>query len=152
MIEAVDLTKTYGPKTAVDHISFTVEPDSGCHPLQTTLTNTTDPIYLGGSCVWDLGDGANTLSCDSVAHLYELPGWYTVGLTITTPQGCTDQLLVPGAVTVDPAPLATFIFSPNPGTEQNASIYFASDDPEAIQWEWTFNGTDTATSNASVTP
>ena len=26
MIEAVDLTKTYGPKTAVDHISFTVEP------------------------------------------------------------------------------------------------------------------------------
>ncbi|MBK7943160.1 MAG: gliding motility-associated C-terminal domain-containing protein [Flavobacteriales bacterium] len=126
-------------------ISFTVEPDSGCHPLQTTLTNTTDPIYLGGSCVWDLGDGANTLSCDSVEHLYELPGWYTVGLTITTPQGCTDQLLVPGAVTVDPAPLATFIFSPNPGTEQNASIYFASDDPEAVIWSWTFNGTDTAT-------
>lgn len=26
MIEAVDLTKTYGDKTAVDHISFTVEP------------------------------------------------------------------------------------------------------------------------------
>ena len=26
MIEAINLTKTYGRKTAVDHISFTVEP------------------------------------------------------------------------------------------------------------------------------
>lgn len=126
-------------------VTFTVDPDSGCVPVLAGLYNTTDSAYLGGTCVWDLGDGSTMLGCDSVAHLYSTPGSYTVGLTVTTPKGCTDQLQVPGAVIAKPAPLATFTFSPNPGTEHNASIYFASDDPEAVEWLWTFNGTDTAT-------
>ncbi len=126
-------------------VTFTVEPDSGCVPVQSTLYNTTDPVYLGGDCVWSFGDGGSAMACDSVAHLYTVPGAYTVGLTITTPEGCTDQTQLPGAVIVNPAPEATFTFSPNPGTSLNASIYFASDDPQAAEWLWTFDGTDTAT-------
>ena len=130
-------------------VTFHADPDSGCHPLQTTFYNTTDPVYLGGNCVWTLGDGATSTGCDSLSHLYELPGWYTVQLTVTTPQGCVDQLTVPGAVVVDPAPIATYSYAPNPGTELNANLYFASDDPEATQFLWTFEGTDSATTRTT---
>ncbi|MCB0794299.1 MAG: gliding motility-associated C-terminal domain-containing protein [Flavobacteriales bacterium] len=124
-------------------VAFMADPDSGCHPLEVTLTNLTDPIFLGNDCVWDLGDGTVTNDCAFVDHLYEDPGWFTVTLTVTTPFGCVDHLTVPGAVLVDPAPQATFSFAPDPGTEGNSNIFFAGDDPEAVQFNWDFAGLST---------
>ncbi|MCB0791282.1 MAG: gliding motility-associated C-terminal domain-containing protein [Flavobacteriales bacterium] len=125
-------------------VTFFAEPDSGCDPLEVKLMNTTDSVSVGNSCVWDLGDGAVINACDSVAHTYQAPGWYTVTLTVTSPEGCIDHLTTPGVVVVDPAPQATFTFSPNPGTEGNANIFFAADDPEAVAFHWDFAGLDSA--------
>ncbi|MCB9171103.1 MAG: gliding motility-associated C-terminal domain-containing protein [Flavobacteriales bacterium] len=125
-------------------VTFFAEPDSGCNPLEVKLTNTTDSISVGNNCVWDLGDGSVVDACDTLVHTYQDPGWYTVTLTVTSPEGCTDHTTVPGLVVVDPAPQATFTFSPNPGTENNANIFFAADDPEAIAFHWDFAGLDSA--------
>jgi len=126
-------------------VLFTVEPDSGCNPLDVRFYNLTDPFYLGGSCVWNLGDGTSGLDdCDSLDHTYVNAGWYNVNLTVTTPEGCVDNLTKPGAVLVEQAPLATFTYSPNPGTEFNSNLYFAASDPNASVFQWVFAGQDSA--------
>ncbi len=121
-------------------ISFTADPDSGCNPLEVTFTNTTDPIYVGNSCIWNPGDGTDTVgACGSFTHTYAEAGWYHVKLQVTTPQGCTDQLITPGAVLVDPVPEATFVFTPDPGTAANSTVVFSATDPHAVDLQWSFH-------------
>lgn len=127
-------------------ITFTAEPDSGCHPLLVRFTNTTDPVYVGNSCIWDPGDGTGPVQqCGSFQHLYELPGWYHVKLKVTTPEGCTDQLIRPGAVLVDPAPQATFTWTPDPGTAGNSTVVFTATDPHVVDFLWIFPLQEVAT-------
>lgn len=119
-------------------ITFTADPDSGCAPLEVTFTNTTDPIYVGGACHWDVGDGSDPLdTCTSFTHVYTDPGWYHVKLRVTTPEGCTDQLIAPGAVLVDPKPIGSFVYTPNPITAGNNNVVFSGTDPHAVEFFWT---------------
>lgn len=119
-------------------ITFTADVDSGCAPLDVTFTNTTDPIYVGGSCVWDFGDGSDPVdACGSIAHTYTDSGWYHLKLRVTTPEGCTDQLIAPGAVLVDPPPVASFVYTPNPITAGNNRVVFTATDKHAVQFLWT---------------
>ncbi len=136
LIDTAQVVVTINP---LPEVGFTLEPLSGCDPLQVFFTNTTPVEYLG-VCQWAFGDGSALESCDDVSHWYENPGSYAVGLTVTTPEGCTDDLFVPGSVLVEPAPQATFFYSPDPGTEGNSTIYFTADDPHAILFEWTASG------------
>lgn len=124
-------------------ISFTADPDSGCNPLEVNFINTTDSIYVGNSCVWNFGDGSDPVdNCGAVTHHYTEAGWYHLKLRITTPQGCTDQLIAPGAVLVDPAPKAHFVFTPDPATAANNTLVFTATDPHAVNLQWSFpNGT-----------
>jgi gliding motility-associated-like protein len=84
--------------------SLVATPTSGCAPLEVDLTNTTTtPI---GTSSWDLGDGTVASSTD-VLHTYTEPGIYDVGLTITTPEGCTIDTLFVGLIEVFAVPLAS---------------------------------------------
>ncbi len=126
-------------------ISFTADPDSGCNPLTVHLTNTTDPLYVGNSCMWDLGDGTTGVNeCGTLEHIYQDAGWYNVNLTVTTPQGCTDHLIIPGAVLVEQAPTAAFSWTPDPGTEENSNILFSAEDPHATEFHWDLMGIDSS--------
>lgn len=139
-----DSSQVHVTVNPLPNISFTVEPDSGCHPLNVVLTNTTDPAEIAGDCIWNLGDGTEPIvECGFVEHLYEEPGWYHVRLRITNPLGCTDELLVQGAVLVQPAPQATFTWTPNPGTPENSTVVFTALDPYATVFHWNFEGGDT---------
>jgi len=122
-------------------VAFLVEPDSGCHPLPVTFTNTTPLADVGGPCQWVFGDGFSEENCGVVQHVYADPGSYAVQLTVTSPQGCTDFLYRPAVVLVEPAPQATFFFSPDPGTVGNSTIFFTAEDPHAVHFEWTVDGT-----------
>lgn len=121
-------------------ITFTADPDSGCAPLQVTFTNTTDPMYVGGNCSWDFGDGSGTVqACGTTSHTYLDAGWYHLKLQITTPQGCTDQLIAPGTVLVEPVPTAHFTWTPNPASPGNNTVVFTSTDPHATEHLWYFH-------------
>lgn len=126
-------------------VSFFADPDSGCDPLTVKFTNTTDPIYLSGDCQWDLGDGSAGLNaCDTLVHVYNEPGWYNVTLEVATPQGCTDHFTLQGAVLVDPAPTADFIWTPNIGTLENSTLLFTAEDPHATVFSWDFGADSSA--------
>ncbi len=132
-------------------ITFTADPDSGCSPLEVNFSNTTDPIYVGNSCVWDFGDGTAPVdACGLTTHTYAQPGWYHVKLRITTPQGCTDQLIVPGAVLVDPVPKADFTYTPNPASPGNNTVVFTALDPHATKHLWHFHDGTYQTSPQAV--
>jgi hypothetical protein len=106
-------------------VRFTAEPDSGCAPLTVTLTNTTESIYVGNSCVWDVGDESGSQQeCGQFEHVFQDAGWYNVRLTVTSPFGCTDHLIKQGFVLVEPAPQADMNWSPEVGTEQSHEIGF----------------------------
>jgi len=70
---------------------FTVDSDSGCAPLVATFTDTS---FTTGTIVawdWDFGDG-NTSTDQNPTHTYDLPGVFTVTLTITEEHGCTETI------------------------------------------------------------
>lgn len=81
-------------------------PISGCVPLVVQFSNETDPA-LSGTLLWDLGDGS-TNGTNAFNHTYTQAGTYDVRLTVTSAQGCTNDSLFEGLITVHPKPVASF--------------------------------------------
>jgi len=132
-LTAADTIHAYGLPT----VTFFVEPDSGCAPLDVQFTNTTDPGMIG-SCTWQFGDGGALSEC-STGHTYRDPGTYTVSLTINSPAGCEGDTTLYHLVQVDPAPQAAFTFGPQPTDFYHPLISFEDQSStDAIAWHWTF--------------
>ncbi len=119
-------------------VTFFVEPDSGCAPLDVVFTNTTDPGMIGG-CAWDFGDGGASFDCGT-AHTYVHSGSYTVSLTVRSPEGCDGDTTLYHLVHVDPSPIARFTFGPQPTDFYHTEITFqdgSSTDVIARDWQFT---------------
>lgn len=117
----------------------------GCSPLQATLVNATPDSLVGTDCVWDLGDGEEAISCDSVTHTYDEPGCYDVGLTVTSPEGCVDSSSYTNFVCVHPLPTASFTYEPKQTTVQDPGIEFTNQSTGASSYWWNIGGLDTST-------
>ena len=115
----------------------------GCEPVDATLVNATDPSMVGGTCDWQLGDGTNSTSCDTVSHIYDEPGCYDVTLSVTSPDGCVDSTTLTDYVCVRPYPKADFRFNPKSTTVQDPSIEFTNMSTGAYDYQWNFAGNDT---------
>ena len=63
---------------------FTADVTSGCFPI---TVNFTDTSFNANTWQWDLGNGISSTK-QNVSTTYTEPGYYTVKLTITTPDGC----------------------------------------------------------------
>ena len=86
---------------------FSATPTTGCAPLVVQFNNGTDPV-LNGQALWDLGDGSTNAN-NTFLHTYTAPGTYDVSLAVTSAQGCTTDSLIPGYITVEPVPTASFV-------------------------------------------
>ncbi|HEY0978746.1 MAG TPA: PKD domain-containing protein [Flavobacteriales bacterium] len=127
-------------------VTFFVEPDTGCAPLDVQFTNTTDPGMIGG-CTWAFGDGGGSSVCGA-DHTYTHPGTYTVSLTVTSPAGCEGDTTLYHLVHVLPTPVADFSFGPQPTDFYHSEITFTDDSsPDAIAWDWHFPFGDPGGSN-----
>lgn len=137
LIDTAIVAVTINP---LPRVAFIADPDSGCHPLEVNLFNTTPSEDIGATCIWQLGDGTTVADCDSLTHVYAEPGHYPVQLTVTTPLGCTDLLFRPSVVFVEEAPLADFLISPNPGSVGNSTIFFTALDEDNVHYGWVLDG------------
>lgn len=118
-------------------VTFFVEPDSGCAPLDVAFTNTTDPGMIGG-CTWDFGDGGTSTDCGTL-HTYVQSGSYTVSLTVRSPEGCEGDTTLYHIVHVDPSPSARFTFGPQPTDFYHPEITFTDgSSPDVLSWTWRF--------------
>ncbi|MCO5274737.1 MAG: PKD domain-containing protein [Flavobacteriales bacterium] len=138
---ATDTVTAFGLPT----VTFFVEPDSGCAPLEVQFNNTTDPGMIGG-CTWAFGDGGTSTDCQ-VTHTYANPGSYTVSLTVTSPAGCEGDTTIYHLVRVRPSPVAGFTHAPWPTDFYHPLITFEDrSSSDVVQWHWEFPQGDPPTS------
>ena len=96
-------------------INFTADKTSGVAPLRVHLhPDSTERI---DGYIWDLGDG-NVSYDEEPVHIYNQPGTYQVGLTVSGPEGVSSSKK-PGYITVvEPIP-STPLVTPTPSQPGN---------------------------------
>jgi PKD repeat protein len=104
--------------------------------------------------VWTFGDGGQRTitfpANPSVSHKYTAGGTYTVTLTITTSDGCTNTVSMP--VVIQSAPTANFTYGTTRCTGQNVQFTDLSQPVGGnpiTQWSWNFGDPTSGGSNLS---
>lgn len=116
---------------------FTLDPDSGCYPLEVQFTNLTDAGSTG-NCNWTFGDGGTSTDCDPT-YTYNAPGIYDVTLIVTSPEGCDGDTTYLDLVTVFDHPVADFMFTPQPTNVYQTDILFLDQSSsDVVAWDWAF--------------
>ena len=118
-------------------------PVEGCIPYNFSPLANVAAIDGVAAYSWDFGDGG-TSTLQNPTHTYPFQGSYTVKLTVTTKDGCTDSIVVPNAVTVGSLPNADFTAAPLSQCVGKA-VQFTDLSVPADRWHWDFgdNGTST---------
>ena len=141
--------------TVVQTNVITVNPAPVAGFVADTTTSCEVPFTVGftdqstgnpSSWLWNFGDG-NTSTAQNPSHTYTAPGNYTVTLTVTGPNGCTDTHVINNYIQIEP-PVANFVGTPLQGcvplnvafTDQSVS------NEPIVSWQWDFGdgGTSTA--------
>ena len=88
---------------------FTATPDQGDAPLEVTFTNSS---VRDDKCTWDFGDDSISYLPDPPAHIYYVPGTYTITLHVESDKFCEDTYT--SQIVVNPSALEMpNVFSPN---------------------------------------
>ncbi|MBK9046013.1 MAG: PKD domain-containing protein [Bacteroidetes bacterium] len=120
--------------------SFTVTNQAGCFPLSTLFTCTVPGAI---SWAWDLGDGS-TSTQQSFSHVYPNPGSYDITLSVITTSGCNGSVTLPGYITVDDYPTASFTLN-NPVGCKPHSVTFNNTSTGGATYSWNFGNGNTST-------
>lgn len=78
--------------------AFTAGASQGCAPFQVSFFNGTTNVN-SSNYFWDFGDGQTSTS-QHPTITYQTPGFYTVSLTVTNFNGCTDSISFPAMIHV----------------------------------------------------
>jgi PKD repeat protein len=116
---------------------FEAEPDTGQAPLTVQFTDTSagSPIMWS----WDFGDGSSDFIADPV-HIYELPGVYTVSLTVADINGATDTETREACIIVSPEGeiVANFLAVPLSGQAPLTVQFTDISTGDPTMWSWDF--------------
>ena len=155
-------TSDFGCKDSVEYnlevlpmptASFTAPPTScQSNNLFQFTNNSTSPVGSIASSQWDFGDNQSS-SASTPSHYYINPGYYTVQLTVTADNGCTD--IDTNYVRVYPMPLAYFA-QPDSQCLRGNSFTFSSQStsvsPSIVSSnEWYLGGSTIPITGTSIT-
>lgn len=130
---------------------FQATPRSGTIPLYVAFADmsTVGTAALTGWS-WDFGDGSPGSVVRNPNHVYQIPGTYTVTLTVTARDGRTDFETKDNYIVASTAaPVADFSANPRSGPAPLEVQFTDTSDPGTADidtWQWTFG--DGATSFA----
>jgi large repetitive protein len=102
--------------------SFAADEPDGCVPHTVGFVNTSSG---GAAYEWLFGDGTSSGE-NNPTHTYEVPGTYSVGLIVSTAEGCVDTLVYAGYVEAYALPEAAFSYMPEE-TDMYAPWYVFQD-------------------------
>jgi large repetitive protein len=127
--------------------ALTANVTSGCVPVCidfSDLSTVAAPSLITGWS-WDFGD-QTTSTQQNPQHCYTAPGVYTVTLTVTTGDGCTQTITMQNYIEIYALPVAAFSAGPQPTTILNPVIQFMDSSQSAASWFWSFgDGTGSST-------
>jgi len=149
------LDNGHGCVISIDHpdsiITFTVIAEFSsnltylCHANLVHFYDSSYGVSDPVAWFWDFGDG-DTSTLRNPSHYYSLPGTYDVMLVVTNAEGCTDTIIKPHYITVDPGPLADFttdddkVCVPETIRFTDASV----SDSTIVSWQWDFGDSGTS--------
>ena len=116
-----------------------IQPSSfiGCVPGTVTFTNLSKPIDNTYKINWDFGDGTTSKQI-SPTHIYDSAGVYTISLDITSPIGCKTSQIFNSYITIEPRPVAGFIYTPDNPSNLDPEVKFKDLSSGAAAWGWDF--------------
>ncbi|HMG14944.1 MAG TPA: PKD domain-containing protein [Saprospiraceae bacterium] len=116
-----------------------IQPSSfiGCVPGTVVFTNLSKPIDNTYKINWNFGDGTNG-SQISPTHIYDSAGVYTITLDITSPIGCKTSETFNSYITIEPKPIADFVYTPDDPSNFNPQIQFKDLSSGSAAWVWDF--------------
>ena len=120
-------------------ISFSVDTTEACGTGTFLFTNETDPASISGT-LWAFGDGTYAGESNTV-KTFENPGFYDVGVTVTSQVGGCEYTLVQEAyINVYPIPDVGYFAGPQPTRAPDTEITFDGySNANVVEWLWTFN-------------
>lgn len=124
-------------------VAFSVDDPDGCPEHCVTFSNTTPN---SSSLVWLFGDGNSSTAMPDAAHCYSLTGQYSVTLTVTDANGCSNTLEKQNYITVFPEPVANFIASPQQTSILAPTVNFTNQSLNSDAWLWSFGDPGETTS------
>lgn len=133
-------TDTLNSSITIDHLpvaQFNIPNPDGCFPIMVGHYNQSSHA---NSFIWDFGDGTTSDQVPAF-HLYENPGAYSVSLTASNSNGCSNTATIDSAVIVYPRPVASF----NPiltGTDEGNEFFMNNTTTGATDYFWLFGGSD----------
>ncbi len=138
------------PDTAVVFVPQVPQPvlypdSTGCAPLCIPFAAVAAPDL---SYAWHFGDGT-TATGVAPLHCYQDPGSYSVSVTVTDTNGCSNALLSPDLITVRPSPTAAFDPSVLVTTLDRSTVLFMDQSTDAQSWFWLFGDADGTTSTTT---
>lgn len=134
MVSAAPHAITVTPKPVP---SFTVEPASGCVPLEVKITNQSQNAEIN---TWTFSDGGSSTDVNPT-HLFTKPGSYTVTLDVSNGGKCFGSLAEPNIITVATPAVVDFISTPDTNVEvqvREANFVFTNESRNAISYLWNF--------------
>ncbi len=134
------------PPSTIDscniHPSFTAHVDSFNH-RKVYFSNTTVSSAAANFAVWSFGDGTSGTGWNA-DHIYTMPGWYAVCLSVTNGNICTrtwcDSIFVPGNV-IPPVNCDTFHLGYVYRVDDympNKLFFFATANAPVYDQQWSF--------------
>lgn len=123
-----------------------------CLGQSVSFTNTSTSKRSITNFFWDFGDG-NSSTAINPTHIYADTGSYTVILTLTTVDGCTNSSPTPVTIRVTEPPTAFFAASPTEGCEPFAVNFTdgSSGPYPIVDWTWNF-GDGSAANGQTILP
>ena len=110
---------------------------TGCVPATIFFDNLSFPISDAYDLLWEFGDGG-TDTVISPTYTYEQPGTYTVSLDIVSPLNCQTDTTFFNLITILPAPVAGFSFTPEQPSNIEPTVNFFDESSGAIRWLYDF--------------
>ena len=121
---------------ALPAVSFTANITEGCAPLEVEFTNTT-PGNLA-SCVWQFESAGTQTDCGTVSATFENSGLFDVTLTVTSINGCVNDVTYDDYIYVEADPLASFSASETVLTNLATEVFFQNSSVGAVSYQWDF--------------
>ena len=119
--------------------SFFALPQPACAGRPISFTNTS---INASSYHWLFGDATGS-QADAPLHSYAQPGDYTITLIAIGAGGCSDTLVVPGGIEVNPTPYADFMTDTLVSLAN--ALQFSNLSQGAVSYAWDFDDGESST-------
>jgi gliding motility-associated-like protein len=125
---------------------FTVIDSNGCLPFTVDFL---DATILGGGAItswaWDFGDGGTSI-IQNPTYTYTSIGTYTVSLTVTDTNGCSNIITKTNHITVSTSPVSSFTQNTSISCTFPLNVNFTNNSTgTGLSYDWSFGNGDTST-------